>query len=526
MEYFEIEKDNIKEKKKNMKKQEKKNKQKYLIWIFAFLIIILFIIYNKYNLEANKPNISKEKKSNDQKIPKDNNKVENINKYNLEYIKESPYLHTQFIFNLFKRNNNLDLTIFNNNLNKIKQKIYFAINNKKENQELYIILSTIYGAFLADSMGSFCEFKPFNKNNHLSIFNLNSNSIFKPGQVTDDSEMAMSQAFAIMDNGNYKTLNEHLIYYYYLIWYNSNPLDIGLTTRSALNLLQLDNKVNITNNIIFSEEIKNIIARKNSGSLANGFLMRLSPLLTWFYMINKNYINQILESKSSEKFYELYKKILVEAEKDSQLTHPNRENAVAGSIFIFMGLCAMEQKYSGEEILDIIKILFKHNDFNIKKEEKTLKSHFTNILNDFERNDFTEDKYFGDLRNLMGYYLHAYKLTLYYLYNFEKMKIEIGIKNIYNNIIFKICDFGGDTDTNAAIVGMVMGPLIGLENFTNKFFETFLNFYSKQRIIYTNIFMYFYANYLIDIANNSNLPDNKVNFNFYKMIDEMLNKEL
>ena len=77
-------------------------------------------------------------------------------------------------------------------------------------------------------MGSFCEFKPFNKNNHLSIFNINSPSIFKPGQITDDSEMGMSQAFGIMDNSNYKTLNNNLIYYYYLIWYNSNPLDIGI----------------------------------------------------------------------------------------------------------------------------------------------------------------------------------------------------------------------------------------------------------------------------------------------------------
>ena len=52
--------------------------------------------------------------------------------------------------------------------------------------------------------------------------------------------MAMSQAFAIMDNTNYKTLNEHLIYYYYSIWYHSHPLDIGITTRNALNILKLD----------------------------------------------------------------------------------------------------------------------------------------------------------------------------------------------------------------------------------------------------------------------------------------------
>ena len=175
----------------------------------------------------------------------------------------------------------------------------------------------------------------------------------------------------------------------------------------------------------------------------------------------------------------------------------------------------------------MLKLLFNHDDFNLKREENILKNHFYKILNDFEQSDFIEDKYFGDLTNLMGYYLHAFKLTLYYLNNFDKMKNEMNIKHIYDKIIYSICDFGGDTDTNAAIVGMIMGPLIGLENFNVNYFDTFLSFYSKKRLIYTNIFMYYYANFLIEISNNYNIPlNNKVNFNFLKMIDEMLNKEL
>ena len=528
MEYFEIEKDNKKENKNKNKNKNKEKQKKYLIWFLILIIPIIFIIF--HNL-SKKQNISKEQKLNDKSLIKNKEEIKanNSNKYNVESIKKNPYLYTEYILTLLKKNNNLDLTKFNKNINKTKHKIYDIINNKNENKDLYIILSSIYGAFLADSMGSFCEFKPFNKNNHLSIFNINSHSIFKPGQITDDSEMGMSQAFGIMDNSNYKTLNNNLIYYYYLIWYNSNPLDIGITTRNALNIINLEkNLINITNDI-FTEEIKNIINNKNHASLANGLLMRISPLLSWFYIVNKKYIKEILNSKSYEKYYELYKKIFIEIEKDSQLTHPNRENAVVGSIYIFIGLCTMEQKYNSKEILDMVKILFKHNEFNRIKEEKILKNYFINIINDFEKNDFIEDKYFGDLSNLMGYYLHAFKLTLYYLYNFEKMKKTINIKNIYNYIIFQICDFGGDTDTNAAIVGMIIGPLIGLENFDKKYFEIFLNFYSENRIIYTNVFMYFYAKYLIEIGNDSNyynMSNNKINFNFYKMINEFINKEL
>ena len=200
-------------------------------------------------------------------------------------------------------------------------------------------------------------------------------------------------------------------------------------------------------------------------------------------------------------FFTLYHKIYVEIEKDSQLTHPNRENAVAGAIFVFMGLCSMEQKYSGKDILKMTKILFEHNIFN-SKEESILKSHFINNLKEFEKNNFDKDIYFGNLIDRMGYYLHAYKLTLYYLYNFND---KTNLKNIYNEIMYEICDFGGDTDTNAAIVGMIMGPLIGLDNFDKNYLETFLSFYSKDRMIYTNVFMYFYAKYLIDISNNTNI---------------------
>ncbi len=145
------------------------------------IIPIIFIIF--HNL-SKKQNISKEQKLNDKSLIKNKEEIKanNSNKYNVESIKKNPYLYTEYILTLLKKNNNLDLTKFNKNINKTKHKIYDIINNKNENKDLYIILSSIYGAFLADSMGSFCEFKPFNKNNHLSIFNINSHSIFKPGK--------------------------------------------------------------------------------------------------------------------------------------------------------------------------------------------------------------------------------------------------------------------------------------------------------------------------------------------------------
>lgn len=38
----------------------------------------------------------------------------------------------------------------------------------------------------------------------------------------------------------------------------------------------------------------------------------------------------------------------------------------------------------------------------------------------------------------------------------------------YREMINIICNWGGDTDTNAAIVGCVLGAIIGFDNFGNE----------------------------------------------------------
>ena len=67
--------------------------------------------------------------------------------------------------------------------------------------------------------------------NHQRIY---TNERFKNGQSTDDSEMALSKAFAIMDMKTINELDQNLIFYYYGIWIMSRPLDQGFTTSSAL----------------------------------------------------------------------------------------------------------------------------------------------------------------------------------------------------------------------------------------------------------------------------------------------------
>ena len=465
-------------------------------------------------------------------IEESSNILKEENVYTIEEQKEIFNLnllesnHAQYIKEITQNNSKINLTIFEKNINSLKEKIYDIIENKdiNENKDLYIMLSSIYGAFLGDSMGCGAEFMPRDKNNHLFIYR--EDGKFKPGQVTDDSEMAMSLAYGIMSDINYKSLNPNLLYYFYLVWYNSNPLDIGMITKNALILQDLD-KVDITDKNIFSEKIKSKIYSKNSASLANGFIMRSSPLLVWFYLMNKKYIIETLETKSSDTYFELYNKIHTEMAKDTQLTHPNEETAIAGSVMIFMGLCSMQENSSGNQVLERTKILFENSFFSDNQVGKNLKSTFMELLTEFSKPNFSNYDFFDKEEEQVGYYMHSYNLTIYYLSVFDKQKEQMSLKEFFTNMMFDISDFGGDTDTNGAIVGMIMGPLIGMENFDRKYFDPLLSFYSRERLLYNNSFMFLYAYFLKEIEGTP-IPktEDSVNYKFLQLFIKMLNKEI
>ena len=190
MEYIIFEKNNFRG--SHTKRNYKTSLIRY--FIIGFLLTILsFLCYFKIGNNLKKSNKLKNQQITfllEEEIP------------DLDLIRQKPHLQTEFILNLISEPSKIDTTLFKNNHNKIKQKIYSIIENKDKNKDLYNILSTIYGAFLADSMGSGAESKPKDKNNYLLIYN--EEGRFKPGQITDDSEMAMSQAYGIMDNVYHK----------------------------------------------------------------------------------------------------------------------------------------------------------------------------------------------------------------------------------------------------------------------------------------------------------------------------------
>ena len=123
----------------------------------------------------------------------------------------------------------------------------------------------------------------------------------------------------------------------------------------------------------------------------------------------------------------------------------------------------------------------------------------------------------------MGYYVHAFRLSLYYLYDFDNYIPMKGFTK-YRSIMNDISNFGGDTDTNSDIVGQLIGPLIGFQNFGNKDLELILNHVSPSRFQYSASMAYFFVDYL-EKSKNKNFEKYEKNiprFNYIKNLLKMV----
>ena len=402
-----------------------------------------------------------------------------------------------------------------NNINYLINHIKgLEVKENKENkeEEIYGCLSSIFGSFFGDAIGAYCEFRKPSVQNINRIFKGNPMFGDSPGQVTDDSEMAMGSAFAIMENINLKELNSNYLYYFYGLWHISHPKDEGNTTRAALkHFAQIDyTKFNINTDIcnkIFKE-----IEKNNKKSLANGFLMRTSPIIVFLYFRFKSKIIEAfnLKKDNQNQLYALFEIIKTEVYKDNICTHPNESLCISHSIFCIMSFGAI-YGLDSTQIIANVKTLLQNKFFNGKKDygikdiimkeldiyekQKNLSS-FNSAFNYFTNGD-------KNVTNHMGYYIHAFRLTIYYLYFFNEINKEKEFSK-FRVIMNQICSFGGDTDTNAAIVGAVIGPLIGYKNFCDEEFLKMVSLVPKNRFVFSPALMIIYVYFLKNNINNNN----------------------
>ena len=417
--------------------------------------------------------------------------------YCLEYIVKNPQ---EFLNSSSKHN-------FENNLRIINKKIFSL--SESLNYDEYVSYSCILGAFLADSMGSFCEFSSFNKDNQKRIF-VNKNVFhLPPGQITDDSEMALSLAYSIMDSPS-NNININIIYFFYSIWKFSNPFDIGNTIVSALTFDHL--KDTLYQELYEKYKKKNV----NYESKSNGFLMRLSPLIVYcYYYFSKNYIKEILYSNNNDNKFNLFVEINKIVLNDCLITHPNGECLCIATLYIYMGLMSL-LKMKPE------KIYFDFKNFINTEQFKKEYSEVNKLINDKIINEIEKPSNFEKRNELFpidkknkGYYLHSIKLILYYLKNFNFLSVDKLNPTIFRFIINDICNYGGDTDTNGAIVMGILGPIIGLKHFGQEL-NILLEYFNEKRFLYSTSLIYFYMDYL-----KKNYNSNENLFSEMKLLKEL-----
>ena len=285
-------------------------------------------------------------------------------------------------------------------------------------------MGCMVGAFLGDALGSFVEFNPNPTEEQVkAALEMPGGGPWKldPGQLTDDSELALSQAYGLIDGKGKFSLES--IARYYSKWFNSPPFDQGYTTSNAFG--DLWGKLSTDKDHAIS--CISSAASLNQESQSNGGLMRMSPLAIWC-------------SKLSEP--DLEKAVIAEL----SLTHPNVGVHEAGITYCL----AIQHLLANPG--DMKGAFTKVENYIEKKPSCTIKSWLAEV----------KAGTLPKANTSMGWVKIAWAFTMYYLRNEQ---------NNYYTVMKEVLSKGGDTDTNACIVGAVIGAAAGFDNLPKEWVE-------------------------------------------------------
>lgn len=297
----------------------------------------------------------------------------------------------------------------------------------------------ILGAMIGDALGATLEFTNGARAKELLLKHSNFSKgligsgpfDLLPGQFTDDTEMGLAIMSIIVKYGYY---DQKLVSSVYRSWYLSNPPDIGYTTRNAVSNPSLKNMLRATQ--IY-----------NTKSLSNGFLMRLFGLVGLYY--NKK-LEELIDS----------------IRKDVSITHSHPETQHIAIIYGIM-LHKAINGYNSDEIY-----YWGKNHCGKSPLITTIYYAVANKQNKFEYDNKTFHVSQIATKNI-GFVGYSIWMLLYSLVNY----------NSYKTAILKVVEHGGDTDTNACIVGAVFGALYPT-TIPEKWIDSLINCSAKDRYKY------------------------------------------
>jgi ADP-ribosylglycohydrolase/fructose-1,6-bisphosphatase/inositol monophosphatase family enzyme len=230
------------------------------------------------------------------------------------------------------------------------------------------------------------------------------------GQPTDDSELALMLARSILQAGCYDPESAAQAYSY---WYESKPFGMGRTTHQALSAISRGDLTAST----AAEKARNAA---DPNSQANGSLMRASPLGIWGWRLSPD-------------------ELASHARADSALTHPHPACQDACVVFTIAIAHAIRAGTSAREVHEHTLAWAKKNAVEMPVRVALIEAM---IRPPQDYSGWNAGWVLTALRNAFFQLLHA--------------------PNLEEGIVRSVLA-GGDTDTNAAIAGALLGAVYGRE---------------------------------------------------------------
>ncbi|MBE2254478.1 MAG: ADP-ribosylglycohydrolase family protein [Myxococcus sp.] len=227
-----------------------------------------------------------------------------------------------------------------------------------------------------------------------------------PGQITDDTELALCLARSLAAQGRY---DEDDAAGRYLAWCLGGPPDCGGTTRRAFGAAVKPG----------GAVAQTVRARASRDSQANGALMRVSPLAVFGCALEPEALARL-------------------AAADATLSHPHPVCVAANEVFCFAIAHALRTGATGVEVFEAT-LTWARATPSCAEALPTLED---------ARRELPRDAFAS-----MGWVRHALQAAFHQLLHardFEQALVEV-------------VGLGGDTDTNGCIAGALLGSVLGAD---------------------------------------------------------------
>ncbi len=242
-----------------------------------------------------------------------------------------------------------------------------------------------------------------------------------PGQITDDTELALALARTLARDGRF---DDDAVAAAYVGWYHSRPFDIGTTTAAAFGRPAAAGP----------GLAASVRARASSSSQANGSLMRQSPLAVFGWRLSPDDLADL-------------------ACRDSTLSHPNPTCQEACVAFTFAIALALRTGAHPAQL---------HAE-TLAFAASRPAAHASGVLGAIAA--AAEGNHPDDFHAQMGWVIKALQNAFFQL--LHAPSVEAGI--------IETVRLGGDTDTNACIAGALLGAAHGAAAFPERWIKVLLN---------------------------------------------------